>query len=30
MVAIASLLVWLGAIVAGRTIGYTINFESLP
>ena len=30
MVAIASLFVWLGAIVAGRTIGYTINFEALP
>ena len=30
MIAIASLTVWLAAIVAGRTIGYTINFEPLP
>jgi hypothetical protein len=29
-IAIASLTVWLAAIVAGRTIGYTINFEPLP
>ena len=29
-VAIVSLIVWLAAIVAGRTIGYTINFEPLP
>lgn len=25
-----SALVWLGVIFAGRTIGYTINFEPLP
>lgn len=25
-----STLVWIGAIFAGRTIGYTINFEPLP
>jgi hypothetical protein len=30
VIAIASLIVWLAAIVAGRTIGYTINFEPLP
>ena len=29
-VAIVSLVVWLAAIVAGRTIGYTVNFEPLP
>jgi hypothetical protein len=25
-----STLVWIGVIFAGRTIGYTINFEPLP
>jgi hypothetical protein len=25
-----SILVWIGVIFAGRTIGYTINFEPLP
>lgn len=29
-IAITALVVWLAAIVAGRTIGYTINFEPLP
>ena len=30
VIASAALVVWLAAIVAGRTIGYTINFEPLP
>jgi hypothetical protein len=30
VIAIVSLVVWLGVILAGRIIGYTINFEPLP
>jgi hypothetical protein len=30
LIAAASTLTWIGVILAGRTIGYTINFEPLP
>jgi hypothetical protein len=30
LIAALSTLAWIGVILAGRTIGYTINFEPLP